>query len=116
MNIKNKDLASFISDLNNDNLTVEKIDIFGDIISVDGLLELFDLIENEKTDFFTLKVYSTVYDKEKIKELEKFKNVSHINAIFAEMWHIEAINNNEKDCHPFLFYCFCSWTNTGSNA
>jgi len=97
MNIKNEKLKLFIENINNDTLTIENIDKFGNEINVEGLNEFFQLIEEEYIDLFPLKVYTTVYDKEKIKELENTRKESYINAIFAAMWEKEAIGNNSKE-------------------
>lgn len=94
MNINNKSLSVFIENLNNETLTTENIDKFGSDIDVDGLLEFFNLIEKEEIDIFALKVYTTVYDKNKIKELECLKSKKYIDAMFAVMWEQEAIESD----------------------
>ena len=95
--IKNKELNIFVDHINNQTLTLTEIDKFGESITAEGLNEFFDLINAEVLDCFALKVYSTVYNKEKIKELENYKAPSYINAMFAGMWHSEAKDATSED-------------------
>lgn len=98
MNIKNNNLKEFVESLNNGTLSIEKIDSFGNDITVECLNEFFELIESQELDLFALKVYTTVYDKQKIKELENnYKKASYINATFAAMWEEEAITSTAED-------------------
>lgn len=102
MNINNKELKSFIQNIEEGTLSISNIDNFGNEITVEGLIEFFDLIEQEETDLFSLKVYTTVYDKEKIKEVAKIKQDSYINAMFAAMWANEASKNNSQELSEAL--------------
>ena len=97
MNIKNKDLSTFIDNVNDGTLTMDNIQEFGNEISTSGLNEFLELLSEQKVDLFALKVYTTIYDKEKIKSLESLKEKTYIDAMFAAMWQEDGKESTSQE-------------------
>ncbi len=97
MNNQEELLASFVDDIENEKLTIAKIDDFGTKVDEMGLKILFEKIEREELDLFALKIYATVYDKEKVLRLEKLKSKLYVDAMFAGMWNREAEDSTSEE-------------------
>lgn len=96
MNIKNKILEEYLREVDEESITLEKIDRFGQEIDLDGLSEMFDLIENGHLGLHALKLYTIVYDQATISELSSLKTLNFVDMIFAAMWQGE-IEGTESD-------------------
>ncbi len=89
MDIKNKILNKYLSEIEEETITLDKIDKFGQEIDLDGLSEMFDLIENGSLGLHALKLYTIVYDQSTIAELSSLKTLNFVDMIFAAMWQQE---------------------------
>lgn len=97
MEIKNNILKNYLDEIENETITLQKIDKFGQEIELEGLSEMFDLIENGHLGLHALKLYTIVYDTKTIAELASEKTLNFVDMIFAAMWDEEIKGTNSQD-------------------
>lgn len=97
MKIKNEMLKKYLEDIENGEITLQKIDTFGKEADFEALSELFDLIEQGSVDLHALKLYSIVYEPSLIGEVSTKKALNYVDMILAAMWHQEIEKENEHE-------------------
>lgn len=97
MDIQNKILKKYLEEIESETITLEKIDKFGQDIDLEGLSEMFDLIENGHLGLHALKLYTIVYDQAVISELASEKTLNFVDMIFAAMWQEEIEGTTSDD-------------------
>tara|TARA_Y100001960_G_scaffold334141_1_gene445718 strand:- start:6339 stop:7499 length:1161 start_codon:yes stop_codon:yes gene_type:complete len=97
MEIKNEMLKKYLEDIENGEMTLQKIDTFGKEADFETLSELFDLIEQGSVDLHALKLYSIVYEPSLIAEVSTKKALNYVDMILAAMWRQEIEKENEKE-------------------
>lgn len=97
MEIQNEMLKEYLEDIENGEITLQKIDTFGKEADFETLSELFDLIEQGSVDLHALKLYSIVYEPSLIAEVSTKKALNYVDMILAAMWRQEIEKENEKE-------------------
>ena len=90
-------LKKYLEDIENGEITLQKIDTFGKEADFEALSELFDLIEQGSVDLHALKLYSIVYEPSLIGEVSTKKALNYVDMILAAMWHQEIEKENEHE-------------------